>query len=520
MSDDARPARLESATPKSPRTRATALLLGLALADFAAHMLVSDNYGYFRDELYYIEAGRHLSFGYVDFPPLIAWLARFLDLLAGDALWAIHVVPALATALIVLLTGLMARELGGRSFAQVLAAFGSLVAVTFLATGSIFSMDALDELWWALAAYVLILILKRDDGRLWLLFGLIAGLGLTTKVSMLFFGLALVVGLLLTPARRRFRAKWIWLGGAIAFAFLVPYVLWNAGNGWPTLEFFANYEGSDGPSEFLFGQILGMNPLTLPLSLAGLWFYFSTHGGKPYRTLGWTFVVLLALFTLLGAKAYFLSPTYPMLFAGGAVVVERLGGRVGRLLIKPVYVVLLLLSGLLLAPLAMPILPPATFANSYGFMSDTGNASAGQQGEGVFPQYLGDRFGWDTMTRTVAGVYDDLPAAELSRVCIFTANYGEASALNFLGDRYGLPPAISGHNSYYLWGPGACTGEVMITVGLSRGEVERGYAVVERATTNTCRYCVLEEENGAPVYVAANPKAPISDLWPRTKHYE
>jgi hypothetical protein len=124
------------------------------------------------------------------------------------------------------------------------------------------------------------------------------------------------------------------------------------------------------------------------------------------------------------------------------------------------------------------------------------------------------------MTRTVAGIYDDLPAAELSRVCIFTANYGEASALNFLGDRYGLPPAISGHNSYYLWGPGACTGEVMITVGLSRGEVERGYTVVERATTNTCRYCVLEEENGAPVYVAANPKAPISDLWPRTKHYE
>src|SRR5215204_5067878 len=495
MSDDARPARLVSATPKSPRTRATALLLGLALADFAAHMLVSDNYGYFRDELYYIEAGRHLSFGYVDFPPLIAWLARFLDLLAGDALWAIHVVLALATALIVLLTGLMARELGGGSFAQVLAAFGSLVVVTFLATGSIFSMDALDELWWALAAYVVILILKRDGGRLWLQFGLIAGLGLTTKVSMLFFGLALVVGLLLTPARRHFRAKWIWLGGAIAFAFLVPYVLWNAGNGWPTLEFFANYEGSDGPLEFLIGQILGMNPLTLPLSLAGIWFYLGTQDGRPYRALGWAFVVLLFIFTLLGAKAYFLSPAYPMLFAGGAVVVERLGGRVGRLLIKPVYVVLLLLSGLLLAPLAMPILPPATFANSYGFM-------------------------WDTMTRTVAGVYDDLPAAELSRVCIFTANYGEASALNFLGDRYGLPPAISGHNSYYLWGPGACTGEVMITVGLSRGEVERGYAVVERATGNTCRYCVLEEENGAPVYVAANPKAPISDLWPRTKHYE
>src|SRR5215212_12152062 len=143
MSDAARPTFARSALPRRSRSRGFGLLLGLALANFVAHMLVSANYGYFRDELYYIEAGRHLSFGYVDFPPLIAWLARFLDLLAGDALWAIHVVPALATALIVLLTGLMARELGGRSFAQVLAAFGSLVAVTFLATGSIFSMDAL-----------------------------------------------------------------------------------------------------------------------------------------------------------------------------------------------------------------------------------------------------------------------------------------------------------------------------------------------------------------------------------------
>jgi 4-amino-4-deoxy-L-arabinose transferase-like glycosyltransferase len=194
-------------------TEPSALLLGLALADFVAHMLVSPNYGYFRDELYYIEAGRHPASGYVDFPPLIALVARFLDLLAGDALWAIHVVPALATALIVLITGLMARELGGGRFAQALAALASLVAVTFLATGSIFSMDALDELWWVLASYVLILVIKRDDARLWLLFGLIAGVGLATKVTMLFFGLAVVVGLVLTPARRHFRAGWIWLGG-------------------------------------------------------------------------------------------------------------------------------------------------------------------------------------------------------------------------------------------------------------------------------------------------------------------
>ncbi|HET7271698.1 MAG TPA: glycosyltransferase family 39 protein [Rubrobacter sp.] len=181
------------------RTGSLPLLPGLAFADFVAHMLVSNNYGYFRDELYYIEAGRHLAFGYVDFPPLIALIAKSLDLLAGDALWAMHVVPALATALIVLITGLMARELGGGRFAVALAGVASLVAVTFLATGALFSMDALDELWWVFASYVLVLILKRGDGRLWLLFGLVAGVDLATKVSMLFLGLAAVVGLLLTP---------------------------------------------------------------------------------------------------------------------------------------------------------------------------------------------------------------------------------------------------------------------------------------------------------------------------------
>ena len=494
------------------------LLVGLALVDLVAHMLVSANYGYFRDELYYIEAGRHLAFGYVDFPPLIALLAKLLGVLAGDALWAIHIVPALATALIVLITGLMARELEGGRFAQALAGVASLVAVTFLATGSLFSMDALDELWWALASCVAILILKRDDARLWLLFGAIAGIGLTTKVSILFFGFAVAVGLLIAPARRYFRTGWIWLGGAIAFAFLAPYVLWNLANGWPTLEFFADYEGSGGPLEFLLGQIPGMNPLTLPLSLAGLYFYLSTQSGRPYRALGWTFVVLVFVLALLGAKPYFLAPAYPMLFAGGAIVVERIGGRAAEL-VKWVYVGLLLISGLLLAPLAMPILPPATLATTYGFMSGTGNAAAGQGAQGAFPQYLGDRFGWVNMTRTVADTYNRLPTEERTRACIFTSNYGEASALNFLGSRYRLPPAISGHNSYYLWGPEGCKGEVMITVGISRADVEQVYADVERAATITCRYCV-PEENDVPVYVARKPKVSIQELWPQTKHYE
>jgi 4-amino-4-deoxy-L-arabinose transferase-like glycosyltransferase len=494
------------------------VLLGLALADFVAHMLVSNNYGYFRDELYYIEAGRHLAFGYVDFPPLVALVAKVLDVLAGDALWVLHVVPALASALIVLATGLMARELGGGRFAQALAAIASLAAVAFLAVGSLFSMDALDELWWVLATYVLILILKRNLGRLWLLFGVIAGVGLATKVTMLFLGVAVAVGLLVTPARGHFRSGWIWLGGAIAFSFLLPYLLWNAANGWPTLEFFANYEGSGGPVGFLIGQVPLMNPLTLPLTFVGLWFYLATREGRPYRAIGWTFVTLVFVLALLAAKPYALAPAYPAFFAGGAIVFERYGGRAWRIL-RPLYVALLLISGVLLAPLAMPILPPAAFASTYGSLSGTTNAAAGQEAQGVFPQPLGDRFGWENMTKTVASTYESLPARERSHACIFTSNYGEASALNFLGGRYGLPPAISGHNTYFLWGPDGCTEKTMITVGVPRDQIERGYAAVERAATITCRYC-MPEENGVPVYVATNPRAPLGVLWTETKHYE
>jgi hypothetical protein len=196
-----------------------------------------------------------------------------------------------------------------------------------------------------------------------------------------------------------------------------------------------------------------MNPFTPPLTFAGLWFYFGTRGGRAFRALGCTFAVLVLVLAILDAKPYTLALAYPMLFAGGAVIVERLGGRAGRIL-KPVYVAVLLISGLLLAPLAMPILPPAAFGATYGSLSGTTNAAAAQSEQGVFPQPLGDRFGWNGMVKTVGKIYDELPAGERSRACIFTCNYDEASALDFLGGRRGLPPAISGHNTYYLWGPG------------------------------------------------------------------
>lgn len=512
---------LRSAQTRTFLTSTNALLAYLALGNFVGHMLVANNYGYFRDELYYLAAGRHLAFGYVDFPPLIAFLAALMDLLTRDNLLGIHVISALAAACLTVVSGLMARELGGGRFAQVLAALASTFTVVFMATGSIFSMDVLDTLWWSLGAYVLIRLLRRNQPRLWLVFGLVAGIGLLTKLTILFFGFGVVVGLLLTPQRAHFRTKWPWLGGAIAALFALPYALWNLVNGLPTVEFWGHYGGltGGGPISFFATQLFTINPFMIPMVIAGLVFYFRTPEGKLFRALGWTYVVLYVVLTLINAKAYFLAPAYPILYAGGAQVFERaLAARPRWRWVGPAYASVMIVSGLLLAPLAMPVLPPAAFASHYGFLTGSGNAGAGQSNAGTFPQYLGDRFGWDTMTATVAKVYDGLPPTEQAQTCIFTTNYGEASALSLLGGRYHLPPVISGHNNYFLWGPGSCSGKVVITVGQTLADNQQSFGSVVQAATITCAYC-MANENDVPVYICTQPKGDVRTIWPRVKHF-
>ena len=501
-------------------TSSMALPVLVAVIDFIAHLAVSNNYGYFRDELYYIAAGQHLAFGYVDFPPMIALLAAAMHVISGDNLIALHVVSALICSLLVIVGGLLARELGGGRFAQFLSALATAVVIVFMATGSIFSMDILDALWWSLLALVLIRILRTGDKRLWLLFGLIAGLALTTKLTVLFFGFTLTIGLALGPSRAHFRSRWLYLGGAIALVFLLPYLIWNAVHGWPTIEFWQNYGGDGGgPIGFLANQILSSNPPTLILTIAGLIFYLRRPEGRPYRALGWAFVVLYLLMTILDTKPYYFTPIYPMMFAAGACFFERIAARPRRGWLRPALTVVLALSGVLLAPLAMPILSPAHFDGSYSHLTGTGNGGAGQRQSSVFPQYLGDRFGWTELAVTMQRAYQQLPAAEQKQTCIFTQNYGEASAFNFFAKRYGLPPAISGHNNYFIWGPGSCSGAVVLTIGLSHDDVAKSYNRVEQVATTDCGYCV-PEENGQPVYLGTDPKfVSLKDAWKTTRHF-
>lgn len=498
-------------------------VLIIAGISFLAHVLVGNNYGYFRDELYVLAMSHHPALGYVDVPPLVPWITLIPRILTGNALWAIHVISALVCAGTIILTGLMARLLGGTSWVQGLAALGSATALVLLAGGSSYTYDVFDTFWWALAATVLIVLLRDERPQRWLAFGLVAGLGLLTKETILFWGFALVVGLLLTSQRRLLFTRWTLLGGLTTFALVVPFLLWNAVNGWASVQFWASYSQNHGvsgsPLDFLANQILVMTPLSVLLWGAGLWYFFSKRGAR-YRVFGWAHLILFVLFIAIQGKSYFLAPAYPPLFAGGAMLLGEWRVRWRRWGARSVaaYSVVLAVSGVLLAPAAMPVLPPTVYAQVYG---KSGNSGSQQESGDIYglPQSLADRFGWEQQVALIAQVYDGLPPDEQRVACIFTENYGEAGAIVQFGGRYHLPPPISGHNAFYLWGPDGCTGQVVITINIAPQDAAQGFSSVTLAAETSCDACV-DFENHAPILVLRQPKVPFAENWALTKHYD
>jgi hypothetical protein len=495
----------------------------IAGISFLAHILVGNNYGYFRDELYVLAMSHHPALGYVDVPPLVPWITLIPRVLTGNALWAIHIISALVCAGTILLTGLMARLLGGSGWVQGLAALGSATSLVLLALGSQYTYDVFDAFWWTLAATILILLLRAEEPRRWLQFGVVAGLGLLTKETILFWGFALVVGLLLTRHRRLLFTRWTLFGGLIALGVVSPFALWNAFNGWASLQYWASYSANHGapqpPLDFLANQILLMNPLSLPLWVAGLWYVFSARSAR-YRVFGWAYLILFVLLIAIQGKSYFLAPAYPPLYAAGAMALGQWQARWARWGSRWVaaYAMMLTLSGVLLAPAAMPVLPPATYAHVY---HASGSGGANQQSGDAYglPQSLADRFGWEQQAALIAQVYHSLPLDEQLVACVFTQNYGEAGALVQFGGRYHLPPVISGHNAFYLWGMEGCTGQVLITINIAPQDAARGYGSVTLAARTSCAACV-DFENNAPILILRQPKMPFAVLWAQARHYD
>ena len=495
----------------------------MAALRLVVHIRTIRGYGYFRDEFYYVACGRHLDWGYVDHPPFVALVAWIVSDTLGDSLVALRLLPALAGALVVLLTGLMARRLGGGRFAQALACLAVTVAPVSLSLHHIFSMNAFEQVFWALGAYLVLRILQDDDPRLWLAFGLLAGLGLQNKHSMLFFGFGIAAGLLLTPARKHLRSPWLWAGGAIALLVFLPNLVWQVQHGWPTLEFMRNaQERKITPLPaltFLQAQLLQMQPLSAPLWLAGLGFLVLSARGRRYAALGWAFLAILAVFLAQRAKPYYLAPAYPMLFAAGAVAAEGLAARRGWAWLRPAALVLLALGGAATAPFAIPALPADAYvgyAQSLGVKPGTDERHALRR----LPQFFADMFGWPEMVAEVARAWQELTPEERARTVIFASNYGEAGAIDLLGRRYGLPPTRSGHNSYWLWGPGSDPGPdwIVLTVGESREDVEKTFGEVREVGRTRCAEC-MPYEDARPIYLGRQPRLGLREVWPLVKDY-
>ena len=507
----------------------------LALAYFLLEWVPGfvGSYGYFIDELYYVACSERLAFGYVDHPPLSIFLLRAVRFVIGDALPALRLAPAAAGAATVLLTGLIARRLGAGVYGQALAAGATAVASVYHVMFSFYSMNALSIPIWAVCFWILVEIERRDEPRLWLAFGAVAGLGLENKHTLVLLALGLVAGLVLTRARRHLASRWLWMGLGIAALLLLPNLLWQLANGWPSLEFYRSADAYKNlptpPLEVLKQQVLSLNPATLPVWLAGLVFFLAARRGRPYRHLGWIYVALLGLM-LIGGKSRpdRICAAYTVLFAGGGVLLESaLQGPRGRWL-RLALPAVLLLFGALLAPLSLPLLPPQSTASYAATLGVVPQIEKGEGKRSQLPQWLADRRGWEQLVDDVEAVIRTLEPAERRRVVVLAASYGQAAPIEFLGRNRGLPPVYSPHNSYFSWGPPPDSADLAIVVGFgvtgAAGELApedplpRLFEEIELAAVHDCNWC-MPWRNRMPIWLARGRKRPFRQMWPELRLY-
>ena len=499
--------------------------LGVAVIAFIKlllHLYAGRQYGYFVDELYYLACARHLAWGYVDQPPLIALLTRIVQATLGQSLWAIRLLPALAGASLVVLTGAITRELGGKRMAQTLAALCVLLAPGSLGIDHFLSMNAFEPLFWMGCAYLLIRIVRTGNDRLWLAFGVLAGIGLENKHSMLIFGFGIAAGLVFTRERRWLRSPWLWAGGGIAFLLFLPNLWWNIQHHFPFLELQRNIRRSGrdvplSPLKFLAEEALAMLPLSVPVWLAGLWYFFFDREGKAFRVFGWAWCLTAVIIMAMSPRIYYLFPAFPILFAGGAILWERWLAKPRLRLAGLAYAGLMIALAALIAPTVIPLLPPETYIR-YAAATHLQQPRLEMHKLGPLPQLFADQFGWEEMAATVAGVYNGLAPEVRAKTAIFCQIYAQAGAIDLFGPRYGLPPAISGHQSYFLWGPRGYSGESMIVLADRQKRLEDLFREVKKVARVEHPYSMPYEH--FDVFYCRGMKQPLPELWPKLKNWD
>jgi hypothetical protein len=499
------------------------ILISLAALKLLILLLAINNYGFHRDEFLYIAQGEHLAWGYLEVPPFIAVVAKISRILFGDVLWGFRFFPVLTGSAMVIITGLMTRELGGRRWAMILAAVCTVFAPASLGSNFMLQPVAFDQLFWALAIFCLVMILKNDRWKFWIWLGVICGIGLLNKYTMLLLGFGVFLGILISPQRKLLAGKWPWLAAALAFLIFLPNLLWQVQHHWPFFEHMEVLRKTQLVNiqafSFILMQIL-MNFWAFPVALLGWLFLMFSTKNKPHRSLGWMVLIVFAVIFGMSGKPYYLLPIYPLLFAAGSVGLENYFANRRKRWITIIITIFIALGNIITFPYAIPILPVEDFKSFANFMKEKLDLTEPLRWEDGRlhdnKQDYADMFGWEEQSMELATVFLSLPSAEQHECVIFTANYGEAAALDFYRSRYHLPPVISYAGSYYLWKPREIEPSVYLTIGLSSEDIQSFFAEIRLVKFITHP---LARENNIPLLLCCRPRLTLTQLWPELAKY-
>jgi hypothetical protein len=493
-----------TASRRSRLSADTALLLAIAVAVALLHLLTNSRYGFHRDELQFLSDARHLDWGFVAYPPFTPFVERISMSIFGLSLVGLRLFSVIAQAAAIVITGLVARDLGGARFAQVTAALAVALSPLPLFEGTEFQYSSFDYLWWLLAAWFIIRLLKTENPRWWLAVGAAIGIGLQTKYSIVFFVAGILGGLLLTRGRRWFLSPWFWSGVAVALLIFLPNFLWQVRHGFISYHFLQHIHkrdvGEGRANGFLRDQFLiCTNLASAPLWIAGLVAFLRS---RRYRMLGWMYLITLALFMFGKGRGYYVAPAYPMLMAMGAAVAESWLPSISKLwrrVIEATYFTALAAFGLYICAIILPIA-------SSGPLRDFALRNNGD---------LREEVGWNQLVQTVAGIRDSLTPDQQTQLGITVGNYGEQGAIEILGRRYGLPLPISTTNSAWLRGYPTPPPTTLIVLGLNADEANAIFTDCRLAGHNGNPYGIRNEESEyhPDIFVCGPPRLPWPVLW-------
>jgi hypothetical protein len=491
----------------------------LAVGSILLHIAVNiwSPYGFHRDEFLYMAMGEHLRLWQMDFPPFIGIVANVTRAMLGDSLAAIRFFPALAGAILMLLSADIARRFGGKTFAQILAALAVLFAPVFLRPGNLFQPGAFDQLWWTLGCWVIIKWQQTENPRWWVVLGVVMGMGLLTKFSIGFLAVGVLTGVLATHDRRILLTRWPWIALGPMLLIGSPSIVGQFMLGVPVVSQMRALQSAQlthvSAFDFLSRQLLILGPATLAIALTGVGAMLMSRRFAWARILGWTFLGSFAILFFLHGKAYYIAPIYPAMIGAGAALIELVAAGYRRVLFRAAVLVLVPAFGLFAMPFGIPVLPPPQMAR---YAAATGIGYAVKTNRGVrlrLPQDYADLLGWDERVAELARVYQSLTAAQRAQAVIFASNYGEAGAIDFLGPKYGLPHSICAHGTYWFFGPGDKPGLIALAIGFDQNDLQENWRRVT-AVAHIENELTVPEEQHLTIFLCEDEIRPVQELWP------